>query len=111
MGKIVTFADLAYRAAGSGVKRAPITENDLKEMSAEVIRLASGASLTESVPSGSDRYLFTLTGSATVNGKGSSQTMPEEALATIPESTEFTVATPNGGRELCLEPNLTHDAT
>lgn len=78
------------------MKRAPITGADMKEMSAEVIRLARGTTLTESVPEGSDRYLFTLTGSATVGGGGRSQAMVEEAFATIQEGTEFTVANPDG---------------
>src|SRR2546422_4432054 len=64
MGRVITFAGLPYREAATGVKRAPITGGDMKEMSAEVIRVARGAALTEDVPEGSDRYLFTLTGGA-----------------------------------------------
>ena len=96
MGNVVTFADLPYRDTTSGVKRAPITGDDMKEMSAEVIRLGPGAKLTESVPAGSDRYLFTLTGGALVSGRGKEHSMVEEAFATIQEGTEFTVANPNG---------------
>ena len=96
MGTVVTFADLPYRESARGVKRAPITGGDMKEMSAEVIRLGPGAKLTESVPAGSDRYLFTLTGGAMVSGRGKEHAMVEEAFATIQEGTEFTVANPDG---------------
>ena len=92
MGKIVTFADLSYREAAPGVKRAPITGAEMKEMVAEVIRLGPGARLTESVPAGADRYLFTLTGGATVGALGASHAMTEESFTTIQEGTEFTVS-------------------
>lgn len=95
MGSVVTFASLPYVETGGGVRRAPITGGDMKEMSAEVIRLAPGAALTEAVPDGSDRYLFTLTGVATVQGRGRSHAMPEEAFAAIQEGTELTVTNPN----------------
>lgn len=96
MGKIVTFADLTYRETLPGVKRAPVTGVEMKEMAAEVIRLGPGARLTELVPAGADRYLFTLTGSATVGARGASHAMTEEAFATVQEGTEFTVTNPNG---------------
>src|SRR3989442_14750243 len=95
MGRVITFAGLPYREAASGVKRAPITGGDMKEMSAEVIRVARGANFTEVVPDGSDRYLFTLTGGATVSGSGRSVTMAEEAFAVIEEGTKLTVTNPN----------------
>ncbi|HEY7365813.1 MAG TPA: cupin domain-containing protein [Methylomirabilota bacterium] len=94
MGKVITFAELPYREAGPGVTRAPITGAEMKEMAAEVIRLAPGAQLTESVPAGADRYLFTLTGAATVAGGGASRTLVEESFATIQEGAEFTLGNP-----------------
>ena len=96
MGKTVTFADLTYREIETGVKRAAITGAEMKEMAAEVIRLGPGARLTESVPAGADRYLFTLTGAVTVIGRGASHTMTEESFATVQEGTEVTVTNPNG---------------
>ena len=95
MGRVITFAGLPFREAESGVKRAPITGGDMKEMSAEVIRIAPRATLTEAVPEGSDRYLFTLTGGAKVSGGGRSVTMTEETFAVIAEGTKLTVANPN----------------
>ncbi|HET9489088.1 MAG TPA: cupin domain-containing protein [Methylomirabilota bacterium] len=96
MGKVVTFADLSYRESSPGVRRAPITGAEMKEMAAEVIRLGPGASLTESVPAGADRYLFTLSAGVTVTGHGASHTMAEEAFATIQEGTRYTVGNPYG---------------
>jgi mannose-6-phosphate isomerase-like protein (cupin superfamily) len=92
---IRTFADLPYRETAPGVKRAPITGAEMKAMLAEVIRLGPGARLTESVPKGSDRYLFTLSGSVTVAGSGASAAMAEESFATIQEGTELTVTNPH----------------
>lgn len=96
MGKVVTFADLPYRETGAGVKRAAITGPEMKEMAAEVIRLGPGAGLTESVPAGADRYLFTLTGGTTISGRDASHAMVEESFATVQEGTEFTVRNPHG---------------
>ena len=95
MGKLVTFADLPYRETAPGVKRAAITGGEMKEMAAEVIRLAPGARLTESVPAGADRYLFTLTGNARVDAGGTSHAMAEESYATVQEGTELTVTNPS----------------
>jgi mannose-6-phosphate isomerase-like protein (cupin superfamily) len=96
MGKVVTFADMSYRETTPGVKRAAITGAEMKEMAAEVIRLGPGASLTESVPAGADRYLFTLSAGVTVSGQGASHTMAEESFATIQEGTRYTVGNPYG---------------
>jgi mannose-6-phosphate isomerase-like protein (cupin superfamily) len=95
MGKVVTFADLPYQETGPGVKRAAITGAEMKEMAAEVIRLGPGARLTESVPVGADRYLFTLTGGASVAGRDTSHTMFEESFATVQEGTQLTVSNPH----------------
>ena len=96
MGKTVTFADLPYGETVPGVKRAAITGAEMKETAAEVIRLGPGARLTESVPAGADRYLFTLTGSVTIGGRAASHALVEESFATVQEGTELTVTNPNG---------------
>lgn len=96
MGRVVTFGDLSYREAGAGVKRAVITGPEMKEMTAEVIHLGPGARLIEAVPAGADRYLFTLSGRATLTGHETSHTLIEETFATIQETTEFTISTPPG---------------
>lgn len=97
MGHVVTFRDLPYRDSAAGATRAPITTGEMKQMAAEVIRLAPGATLTESVPGGSDRYLFTLSGEAVLRGRGASHTMGEESFATIEEGTELTLENRGGG--------------
>jgi len=94
MGTIVAFADLPYRETAPGVKRAAVTGPEMKEIAAEVIRLAAGARLTETVPAGSDRYLFTLTGGAFVDGLDASHAMVQESFATIEQGTSFTVRNP-----------------
>lgn len=92
MGRIVTFDGLPFHDVAPGVKRASLTGGEMKALAAEVIRLAPGTALTESVPRGSDRYLFTLSGGATVTNGGASQRMVEESFATIEESTKVTIA-------------------
>lgn len=96
MGHVVEFENLPYRETATGVKRAPITGPEMKEMSADVIKLGPGATLAESVPDGSDRYLFTLTGGVVVGGGGSKQTVGEEAFVTVQEGTSFTITNPAG---------------
>src|SRR6185503_1373522 len=79
-----------------GVRRAPITGGDMKEMSAEVVRLAPGATLAESVPPGSDVYLFTLTGAIDVSGAGSKRRVEQDSFVTVQEGTALAVTNPDG---------------
>ena len=97
MGKIVTFSSLTYKDISGGVKAAPITGSDGKEMQADVIRLAPGAKLSDKVPQGSDRYLFTLRGEATLVGNGAAQRMNEESFATLQEGLQFTLSNSGSG--------------
>jgi mannose-6-phosphate isomerase-like protein (cupin superfamily) len=97
MGSIVTFADLPYRESTVGVKRAPITGPEMKEMSAEVIKLAPSASLTERAPAGSDLYLFTLVGGVVVSGGGASRRAEAESFVTVQEGTAVTVTNADSG--------------
>ncbi len=100
MGKVVTFADLPY--LGAGVSRASITGDEMKEMTAEVIRLGPGARLTDSVPPGTDRYLFTLSGRATLAGRDVAYTMVEESFAAVQEGTELTVGNPHDAETMLI---------
>ena len=97
MGKVVTFSSLTYKDISGGVKAAPITGSDGKEMQADVIRLAPGAKLSDKVPQGSDRYLFTLRGEATLVGNGAAQRMNEESFATLQEGLQFTLSNSGSG--------------
>src|SRR3954469_15843955 len=92
MGKVVTFSLLPYTEAARGVKTASITGADGKEIQADIVRLAPGAKLTEEVPRGSDRYLFTLRGEASITGNGITHALPQDAFATIQETVQFTLA-------------------
>ena len=91
MGQVVTFSKLGYKDAATGVKTAPITGSLGKEMQAEVVRLAPGAKFTGTVPNGSDRYLYTLTGEASLEGDGASHPMPADTFATLQEDLEFSL--------------------
>jgi mannose-6-phosphate isomerase-like protein (cupin superfamily) len=94
MGRVVTFADLPYRETSAGVGRAPITGPEMKEMSAEVITLGPGVTLAETVPAGSDFYVYTLTGSVTVSGAGTTRQVDQDSFVTVQERTALTVTNP-----------------
>lgn len=91
MGQVVTFSKLGYTDAATGVKTAPITGSLGSEMEAEIVRLAPGAKFSGTVPTGSDRYFYTLTGEASVEGDGASHAMPADTFATLQEGIEFTL--------------------
>jgi len=101
VGQVVTFSALNYKDAASGVKTGPITGSLGKEMQADVVRLAPGANLTDTVPKGSDRYFYTLTGEASIDGDGVSHVMRTDTFATLQEGLEFTLTnTGNADAEL-----------
>jgi len=91
MGKIVNFASLPYKDVSSGVKTAPITGNEGKEMQADMFKLAPGAKLTDTVPQGSDRYFFVFRGEASIAGNGANHALPQETFATLQEGAQFTL--------------------
>jgi quercetin dioxygenase-like cupin family protein len=92
MGSMVDFASLAYRDVDKGVARAAISDKDAQHMAAEAIRLAPGASFAERVGSGTDVYLYALTGEAQITAKGGVHALAQDSFATLEEGTEFTVA-------------------
>jgi len=92
MGKVITFASLPYRELSRGVKQAPITGNEAREMAAEVLRIAPGAQLVIAVPQRSDRYLFAVKGNVLITAKGQSLDMQQDGFAALQEGTEFTLA-------------------
>ena len=97
MGKVANFSALEYAESGSGVHRAAITGSEMKQMSAEVIRVAPGARLTATVPAGSDRYLYTLVGEADISAGEKPRRMAQDSFATVQEGVEFTLANNSGG--------------
>ena len=96
MGSVVTFSNLPYRQTTAGVKRASITGPEMKEMSAEVITLAPGATLAESVAAGSDFYFYTLAGAVTVGGAETTRRVEQDSFVTVSEGTALTVTNPGG---------------
>jgi mannose-6-phosphate isomerase-like protein (cupin superfamily) len=94
MGQVVTFATLPYRQTAPGVKRAAITGPEMKEMAAELIVLQAGASFSDPVRTGSDLYLFTLTGGVVVSRDGSTQRADAETFVTVQEGATVTVSNP-----------------
>jgi mannose-6-phosphate isomerase-like protein (cupin superfamily) len=101
MGKVVTFASLRYTDVGAGAKTAAITGADGKEMQADIIRLAPGAKLIDEVPQGSDRYLFTLRGEASIGGNGATHGLSQDTFAAVQERVQF-VVTNTGAAEVEL---------
>ncbi len=90
MGQVVTFSELPATAIADGIDRAPIAA-DVRDMAAEVVRVAPGRSWTETVPRGSDCYLFMRSGAGTVAAAGDEHRFPTQAFATVQEGTQFTV--------------------
>ena len=90
MGQVVTFSQLPASPIADGIASAPI-KADVKEMAAELVRIEPGKRWTDTAPRGSDLYLFTLNGAATIAAAGDERRMPTQAFATVQEATEFTI--------------------
>lgn len=113
MGRVVTFAQLTPQKS-DGVGTAAITRDDVREMSANYIRLEPGKSWRDRVPDGSDCYLFVVGGSGAIASDDQHRAISRESFATIEEGRGFAVenngaaplemvrvlAPPNGGRGL-----------
>ena len=81
MGKVVSFEALEGQPVGGGATKAPITGPEAREMQAELIRLAPGASLADALPAGSDGYLFALTGAVQIEDGDSAHALPQDGFA------------------------------
>lgn len=90
MGQVITFAELPTTRVADGIDSAPI-KADVKEMAAEIVRIAPGKRWTATAPRGSDTYLFMLKGAATIAAAGDERRLPTQAFATIEEGVEFTI--------------------
>jgi quercetin dioxygenase-like cupin family protein len=91
MGTMVSFASLPHPEVAGGVGRSPLSDTDATHMSAEMLRLASGARIEEQVPAGVDLYLYALTGSVQLESGGSTQVLTQDTFATIEENTALTL--------------------
>ncbi|MCC6532700.1 MAG: cupin domain-containing protein [Burkholderiales bacterium] len=95
MGRMVDFSALAAGETGTAVTRAAITGPDTRHMSAELLRLAPGASVEATVPAGADLYLYALTGAFRIVYQGTTLEVAQDAFATLQEESAYALA--NGG--------------
>ena len=100
MGRVVTFAQLTPQKS-DGVGTAPITRDEVREMSASYLRVEPGKSWRERVPDGSDCYLFVVNGSGAITSDGARHAISRESFATIQEGHGFAVEN-NGAASLEL---------
>jgi mannose-6-phosphate isomerase-like protein (cupin superfamily) len=84
MGRVVTFAQLPSETS-DGVSVAAITRDDVREMGAAFVRVAAGKRWADSVPDGSDCYLFVLSGSGAIAAGGERQRLAAQSFATVAE--------------------------
>jgi len=96
MGRVVTFAQLTPQKS-DGVGTAPITRDDVREMSASYVRVEAGRRWSDRVPPGSDCYLFVLNGSGAIASDDARHTVSRESFATIEEGRRFTVENNGAG--------------
>ena len=91
MGRVVTLAQLPASRIAGGIESASITQGEMREMAAELIRIAPGSLWTATVPHGSDCYLFMLNGVGAIAAGNAQFDFPAQAFATLQEGVEFTV--------------------
>jgi mannose-6-phosphate isomerase-like protein (cupin superfamily) len=96
MGRVVTFAQLPPETS-AGVSTAAITRGDVTEMGATFVRVAAGKRWSDSVPDGSDCYLFVLGGSGAITVDGASQRLSPQTFATVEERQTFTIDNDGAG--------------
>lgn len=92
MARVVTLAELPGESVGPGVVSASVTGGQTRWMEAEILTLAAGAAFEETVPEGSDCYLFVVRGAARLTVDGESHDLPLQAAAVVQEKTAFSVA-------------------
>jgi mannose-6-phosphate isomerase-like protein (cupin superfamily) len=90
MGRVVTFAQLPPEAS-EGVSTAAITRGDVTEMEAAFVRIAAGKRWSNTVPDGSDCYLFVLAGSGAIAVGSDRHPLSPQAFATVAERQAFTI--------------------
>lgn len=101
MGRYVTFSSQSTKQVVAGVFRAAITDSDVKEFSAEHLRLESNSTLSVAVPSRSDGYLFVLSGEVQIASGETKLSCATESFAALREGLEFSISN-QAGREAQL---------
>jgi mannose-6-phosphate isomerase-like protein (cupin superfamily) len=97
MGRVVTFAQLPPEQSGEGVSTTAITRGDVTEMEAAFVRVGAGKQWSDSVPEGSDCYLFALAGSGAIGAGGARHRVSPQTFATVAEGERFTVDNDGAG--------------
>lgn len=103
MAQVVSFKDLEMAPSRQGVRRGSITAGTTDWMDVELIRLAPGAEAAETVPEGSDCYLFTIRGGAVIIAGGAAQAMPVKTAAVIQQQTSYNLSNPSDGETEVLK--------
>jgi mannose-6-phosphate isomerase-like protein (cupin superfamily) len=96
MGRVVTFAQLKPQTS-DGVSMAAITGGDVREMGAAFVCIEPGKRWSDSVPDGSDCYLFVLGGSGTIAVNGARHRLSPQTFATVEERQIFAIDNDGSG--------------
>jgi mannose-6-phosphate isomerase-like protein (cupin superfamily) len=90
MGKVVNFRSATPQGLSSGASVIPLVDGI--EMTASVLRLGSGARHVVKVPSGSDHYLYVVTGEARIEGDAGSASLAADDWALLEEGRSFALS-------------------
>lgn len=93
MGKVVNFRGAHPQILSSGAGVVPLVDwFDGVEMMASVLRLGPGARHTVKVPSGSDHYLYVVSGEARIEGEAGSASLDADSWALLEEGHAFVLS-------------------
>lgn len=90
MGTIVNYDAVELREVASGVCTTALVEGAV-EMGVILLRVAPSARYTDTVPAGSDQYLFVIAGDAHIDGAGTTAALAARSFAIIQEGVTFTL--------------------
>ena len=92
MGKLVDFRTRPSQRIATGVNRVGITEGEGKHMAADVLKLDANAMHEAVVPAGSDQYLFTLAGEASLIVDGTRHALGAGRFGILQEGRRYALA-------------------
>jgi quercetin dioxygenase-like cupin family protein len=93
MGKMVNFRTAEPQALASGAGVVPLVDwFDATEMMASVLRLPSGARHEAKVPSGSDQYLYVISGEARIEAAHGTAALGADDWALLEEGQAYTLS-------------------
>jgi quercetin dioxygenase-like cupin family protein len=91
MGKLVDFRKASPQQIAPGVSQVAITAGEGRHMSADVLKLESNATHEAVAPAGSDQYLFTLSGEASLTVEGARHALGSGCFAILQEGKRYAV--------------------